>query len=64
MKVRLGTRGSNLAMWQATAVYNHLKQQGISSEIVPLTSKGDRSLGGQLSTRWVNSFMPLTINFY
>ena len=50
MKVRLGTRASNLAMWQATAVYNHLKQQGITSEIVPLTSKGDRSLGGQLST--------------
>ena len=46
MKVRLGTRASNLAMWQATAVYSHLKQQGISSEIVPLTSKGDRSFRG------------------
>ena len=33
MKVRLGTRASNLAMWQATAVYNHLKQQGIASKL-------------------------------
>jgi len=49
MTIRIGTRASNLAMWQATAVRNALSQHGIDAELVPLTSSGDRSLGGQLS---------------
>ena len=49
MTIRIGTRASNLAMWQATAVRNALAQHGIDADLVPLTSSGDRSLGGQLS---------------
>ena len=49
MTVRIGTRASNLAMWQATAVHEALVQHGIEAELVPLSSTGDRSLGGQLS---------------
>ena len=49
MSIRIGTRASNLAMWQATAVLNTLTSAGLAAEIVPLTSQGDRSLGGQLS---------------
>jgi hydroxymethylbilane synthase len=49
MTIKIGTRASNLAMWQATAVRNALAEQGIEAELVPLTSTGDRSLGGQLS---------------
>ena len=49
MIIRIGTRASNLAMWQATTVRNILAEQGIEAELVPLTSTGDRSLGGQLS---------------
>ena len=49
MSIRIGTRASNLAMWQATAVLNALTSAGLVAEIVPLTSQGDRSLGGQLS---------------
>ena len=49
MTIRIGTRASNLAMWQATAVRDALAQHGIDAELVPLTSSGDRSLGGQLS---------------
>ncbi|MEC8168001.1 MAG: hydroxymethylbilane synthase, partial [Candidatus Thermoplasmatota archaeon] len=49
MTVRIGTRASNLAMWQANAVLEALAQHGIKAELVPLSSTGDRSLGGQLS---------------
>ena len=49
MTIRIGTRASNLALWQATAVRNALAEQGIDAELVPLSSTGDRSLGGQLS---------------
>ena len=49
MTIRIGTRASNLAMWQAKAVQDALKTSGIDAEIVPFTSTGDRSLGGQLS---------------
>ena len=49
MTVRIGTRASNLAMWQANAVLGALAQHGMKAELVPLSSTGDRSLGGQLS---------------
>ena len=50
MTIRIGTRASNLAMWQARAVQDALAAAGHSSEVVPFTSMGDRSLGGQLSS--------------
>lgn len=49
MTVRIGTRASNLAMWQANTVRDTLARHGIEAVLVPLTSTGDRSLGGQLS---------------
>ena len=49
MTVRIGTRASNLAMWQATTVLEALERHGMEAELVPLSSTGDRSLGGQLS---------------
>lgn len=49
MTIRIGTRASNLAMWQATVVRDALASSGLETELVPLTSAGDRSLGGQLS---------------
>ena len=49
MTIKIGTRASNLAMWQATTVRDALVEQGFEAELVPLTSTGDRSLGGQLS---------------
>ena len=50
MTIRIGTRASNLAMWQATTVRDHLLNAGHDAELVPLTSTGDRSLGGELSS--------------
>ena len=48
--VRIGTRTSELALWQTRQVVNLLESEGYSTEIVPITSSGDRSMGGDLST--------------
>ena len=39
--IRIGTRDSQLAVWQATLVQNLLKEFGISSELVYIKSEGD-----------------------
>lgn len=47
--VKIGTRTSNLAIYQANKVKNILKGNGINSEIIGIKSDGDRSLAGNLS---------------
>ena len=49
-KIRIGTRTSNLAMWQANYVLQKLEQSGYSAEIIGITSTGDKSLGGDLAS--------------
>ncbi|MED5497590.1 MAG: hydroxymethylbilane synthase, partial [Candidatus Thermoplasmatota archaeon] len=49
MPIRIGTRSSNLAIWQAETVASALNKAGIETEIVQFKSMGDRSLGGNLS---------------
>jgi len=49
MKIRIGTRGSQLALWQADHIQTMLKQQDVESEIVPIETKGDRILDVTLS---------------
>src|SRR5215470_16885391 len=39
--IRIGTRESELALWQATQVQNLLKKSGIASELVYIKSEGD-----------------------
>lgn len=39
--IRIGTRESQLAVWQASLVQNLLKENGISSELVYIKSEGD-----------------------
>ena len=39
--LRIGTRDSQLAVWQATLVQGLLKQAGVSSELVYIKSEGD-----------------------
>ena len=50
MPIRIGTRSSNLAMWQARSVASALQEAGIETEIIQFKSMGDRSLGGNLSS--------------
>ena len=40
-KIRIGTRSSKLALWQATTVQNLLAEKGIESELVHIQSAGD-----------------------
>jgi hydroxymethylbilane synthase len=42
MSVRIGTRGSRLALAQAREVADALAQQGVDTEIVPIVTAGDR----------------------
>lgn len=39
--IRIGTRGSKLALWQANHVAARLEQAGLASEIVIITTRGD-----------------------
>lgn len=39
--IRIGTRDSELALWQAKTVQNALEKLGHASELVPVKSKGD-----------------------
>lgn len=40
--LRIGTRGSKLALWQAQFTQAELKKLGIEAELVVITTKGDR----------------------
>jgi len=42
--LRIGTRDSQLAVWQATFVKNELAKHGIASELVLIKSDGDIDL--------------------
>ena len=42
--IRIGTRGSKLALWQAHHVADLIKPSGFRTEIVPIETKGDKIL--------------------
>ena len=50
MKIRIATRQSPLALWQAEHVRARLLEthRGLAVELVPMTTSGDRQLEGQL----------------
>jgi hydroxymethylbilane synthase len=43
-KIRIGTRDSQLAVWQATLVQNQLRANGCDTELVYIKSEGDTDL--------------------
>jgi hydroxymethylbilane synthase len=49
MHIKIGTRGSKLALWQAYYVEEMLQKGGISTEIVIIETKGDQILDRSLS---------------
>ncbi len=49
LHLKIGTRGSKLALWQAYHVQDLLKKAGVSSEIVIIDTKGDQILDRSLS---------------
>ena len=42
--IRIGTRGSKLALWQANHVADLIRPSGVRTEIVPIETKGDKVL--------------------
>ncbi len=48
-KIKIGTRSSKLAMWQAEYIAQLLKAGGMEVELVPMETKGDKILDRQLS---------------
>ncbi|HEV2355585.1 MAG TPA: hydroxymethylbilane synthase, partial [Puia sp.] len=42
--IRIGTRESQLAVWQATQVLGLLEKQGVAAQLVPIRSDGDVDL--------------------
>lgn len=48
--LRLGTRGSRLALWQAESVRDQLQQRGFGVELVPITTSGDVQTAGPVAS--------------
>src|SRR5262245_22530303 len=48
MKLRLGTRGSPLARWQADWVASQLSAAGVEVQLVPIATQGDRQDWGPI----------------
>ncbi|WP_162427610.1 hydroxymethylbilane synthase [Pontibacter pudoricolor] len=46
--INIGTRGSKLALWQANTVADKLQAAGFATELVIITTKGDRMLDRSL----------------
>ena len=49
MKIKIGTRKSMLAMWQANYVKDELESHGINVELLPIETKGDKVLDVSIS---------------
>ncbi|PIB36920.1 hydroxymethylbilane synthase [Reichenbachiella sp. 5M10] len=49
MNIKIGTRGSKLALWQAYYVQNRLAALGVDSEIITIETKGDKILDVSIS---------------
>ena len=47
--VRIGTRGSQLALWQASEVARRLNQAGLETEVVVIRTSGDRLADASLA---------------
>lgn len=49
MEVKIGTRKSKLALWQAEFVKDELAKNGIQAILVPIETKGDKVLDVSIS---------------
>jgi hydroxymethylbilane synthase len=60
--IRIGTRDSQLAVWQASLVQSQLKAHGIDAELVPLKSDGDIDLVTPLYAMGVQGVFTKTLD--
>ncbi len=62
--IRIGTRDSKLALWQANQVKEGLEQQGIACTLVPVKSEGDLDLVTPLYAMGVEGVFTRTLDAY
>lgn len=60
--IRIGTRDSKLALWQAESVKTSLEQQGIACSLVPVKSEGDLDLVTPLYAMGVEGVFTKTLD--
>lgn len=63
-KIKIGTRDSRLALWQAETVQQLLAGQGVASELVPVKSEGDLDLVTPLYAMGVEGVFTKTLDAY
>jgi hydroxymethylbilane synthase len=61
-KIRIGTRDSALALWQAKYVQSELGKQGIETELVPIKSDGEKDLVTPLYEMGVQGIFTKTLD--
>lgn len=61
-KIRIGTRDSALALWQAHYVQDRLQNLGIESELVPIKSDGEKDLVTPLYEMGVQGIFTKTLD--
>lgn len=62
--LKIGTRDSRLALWQATTVQEHLQQLGIQTQLVPVKSEGDLDLVTPLYAMGVQGVFTKTLDSF
>ena len=62
--IKIGTRDSPLALWQAEIVQQLLAEQGVASELVPVKSEGDLDLVTPLYAMGVEGVFTKTLDAY
>ena len=61
--IRIGTRDSELALWQAKTVQNALEKTGHKTELVPVKSTGDLNLDQPLYEMGITGIFTKTLDF-
>ncbi|SHF69070.1 hydroxymethylbilane synthase [Salegentibacter echinorum] len=60
--IRIGTRDSELALWQATTVQNALEKAGHETELIPVKSTGDLNLNQPLYEMGITGIFTKTLD--
>ncbi|MDX1427977.1 MAG: hydroxymethylbilane synthase, partial [Salegentibacter mishustinae] len=60
--IRIGTRDSELALWQAKTVQNALEKAGHKTELVPVKSTGDLNLDQPLYEMGITGIFTKTLD--
>lgn len=60
--IRIGTRDSELALWQATTVQRALERQGFQTELIPVKAEGDLNLDLPLYEMGVTGIFTKTLD--